>query len=137
MASAFFNTGKGEILKGNIDLVNDTINYAFMKTTWTPNIDTEDNYDDVSANVAGGSSAAALAGKAVNVDATNNRAEFDATDLSLASQTFSDTSDKILIYKNTGVASTSTLICYIEITSIQPVGGTVTVTWDTEGIFSI
>lgn len=135
--SGFYNTGKGEILKGNVDLVTDAIYYAFMKASYTPNFDTEEFLDDVSANIAGGSTAAELTSRAVNVDTVNNRAEFDAADLSLASQTFTDASDKILIYKHTGVAGTSTLLCSADITSIQPVSGTVTVAWNAEGIFSI
>ena len=137
MASAFFNTAFREFMLANIELIDDTINYAFMKSSWTPNIDTEDYYDDVSAHVAGGSSVAALGGKTLTVDTTNDLVYFDATDLSLSNQTFSDASNKILIYRSTGVASTSQLICYIEITSIQPVAGTVAVTWAAGGLFSL
>lgn len=136
MASAFYNAGKGFLLKGDIDLENDTIKCAFMSTSYTQDIDAHVYYSDVSASVASGSTTQTLASKVVNVDNTNNRAEFDAADLSVAAQT--TTTNKVVIYKDTGVAATSPLICCIDIAegTLSPVGGTLAITWNSEGIFA-
>ena len=137
--SGFFNTGKAELMKGNIDLVNDTIKIAFMDPAYAPNIDTHENLDDISASIASGSTDQTLASKAVNTDTTNNRAEFDCADISLASQTIAGGTDMIVVYKSTGVASSSTLICYIDIAegTLAPVNGTLSITWNAEGLFAI
>lgn len=139
MASVMYNFGKGEILKGNIDLVNDTIKAAFMATTYTADVDAHDYYSDVSASVASGSTDQTLASKTVTVDDTNNRAEFDAADLSVADETISGGTNKIVIYKDTGNAATSPLIACIDIAegTLTPIAGTLAITWNAEGIFAI
>mgnify|MGYP000902647355 FL=1 len=37
MANFLYSYGKSEMLKGNIDMVNDVINVALIKNTYTPN----------------------------------------------------------------------------------------------------
>ena len=139
MASVMYNFGKGEILKGNIDLESDTIKVAFMDTTYTADVDADHYYSDVSAEVASGSTDQTLASKAVTVDDTNNRAEFDAADISVADETITGGTDKMVIYKDTGVAATSPLIACIDIAegTLRPLDGTLAITWNTEGIFAI
>ena len=105
-----------------------------MSTSYTPNIDTEDFYDDIVASVASGSTMQLLANKTLTIDTTNDIVKFDADDISITGQTF--TSDMIVLIKYTGVNSTSPLICYIDITTIAPVGGALTVPWNASGIFS-
>lgn len=137
--SAFYNFGKGELLKGNIDLESDTIKVAFMDTSYTQNTDTHDYYSDVSASVASGSTDQTLASKTVTVDDTNNRAEFDAADLAITNETITGGTDKMVVYKDTGTASTSPLICCIDISegTLTPIDGTLAITWNSEGIFAI
>lgn len=132
--AAFYNSGKKKLWDGSIDLDTDTIKVAFMNTSYTPNIDTEDFYDDISASIASGSTDQTLANKTLTIDTTNDIVKFDADDISITGQTF--TSDMLVLYKSTGVASTSALICYIDITTIAPVGGALTVPWNASGIFS-
>lgn len=132
--AAFFNSGKKKLWDGSIDLDTDTIKVAFMSVGYTPNIDTEDFYDDISASVASGSTDQTLANKTLTVDTTNDIVKFDADDISISGQTF--TSDMLVVYKSSGVASTSALICYVDITQIAPVGGPVTVPFNASGIFA-
>lgn len=132
--ATFYNSGKKKCWDKTIGLDSDTIKVAFMKITYSPDIDTEDFYDDISANVATGSTDQTLANKTLTIDTTNNIVKFDADDVSISGQTF--TSDMLVLYKSTGVASTSPLICYIDITTISPVGGALTITWNASGIFS-
>lgn len=138
MASAFNNNGKGEIMKGNIDLESDTIKIAFMDEAYVFDKDADDNYDDISASIASGSTDQTLANKAVNIDDVNDRAEFDADDIALTSQTISGGTDGVIIYKDTGVASTSTVIAWVEFAegTLTPVNGDLDINWNSEGIFA-
>lgn len=139
--STFYNDGKGELLKGNIDLENDTINLAFMDPSYSPDKDSDTYWSDINSNEAtdsGGSGIGpvALSNKAVSIDDSNDRAEFDADDVTKTNQT-TDT-DKFVIYKDTGSASTSNLICSVDIDEgkLQPVDGDLSITFSSEGIFA-
>lgn len=135
--AAFYNNGKKKLWDGSIDLDTDTIKIAFMAPGYTPNIDTEDFYDDISASVASGSTDQTLANKTLTIDTTNNIVKFDADDISLAAQTILGGTNKIVVYKSSGVASSSPLIAYVDITegTLAPVNGTLTITWGANGIF--
>lgn len=137
--SAFYLSGKKKVMEGSIALLTDTIKVAFMAPSYTPNIDTEDFYDDISASIAAGSEDQTLASKALNIDTANDRVEFDAADISIASETIAGGTDMMVIYKDTGVAGTSPLIAYIDIVegTLSPVNGTLSITWNAEGIFAI
>lgn len=134
--SVFYNAGKASILKGDIDLENDTIKLAFMATAYTPDKDTHVFWSDVSASLASGTTAQTLASKAVNTDNTNDRAEFDATDISAPAITTS--TNKFVIYKDTGNPATSPLIACIDIVegTLSPIAGTLALTFNAEGIFA-
>lgn len=136
--SAFYLSGKKKLMEGSIALLTDDIKVAFMDPAYAPNIDTEDFYDDISASIASGSTDQTLASKALNIDTTNDRVEFDAADLSLASQTIPGGTDMMVVYKDTGTPGTSPLICYIDIAegTLSPVNGTLSITFDSEGILS-
>lgn len=135
MASGFYNYGKGEILKGNVDLENDTIKIAKMATTHTVDIDAHHFLSDVSADRVGTDQT--LANGAVTVDDTNDRAEFDADNVVETGVTL--TTDKVIFYKDTGTASTSVLLAYADITegTVSPVSGDLTFTFNSEGILAI
>lgn len=135
--SVFYNNGKGELLKANIDLESDTISLAFMATSYTPDIDAHVYWSDISSSLASGTSVQTLGSKTVTVDNTNNRAEFDAANASIAGVTAE--TDKFVLYKNTGVAATSQLICCVDIAegTLRPIGGTLGINFNAEGIFAI
>jgi len=149
----WYNGGKLRILNAShaeaIDLVADTINVALMKTSYTINIDTtgHEHFDDVSASeivatnyvVFGGGTEAALASKAVAADDTNDRAEFDAQDLTYSNigNGSNDTFDQIIIYKDTATASTSSLIAHATVNSTTTNGSSITLQWDAQGILQL
>ncbi len=140
MASVIYNSAKVKLMNGGIDLDTDTIKCALVTSSYTPDIDTHDFYDDVTNEVANGNGyttgGATLAGVAVAVDNTNNRAEFDATDSSWTTATI--TARGAVIYKSTGVAGTSPLIAYVDFgTDKSSSGGTFTITWNAEGIIQL
>lgn len=130
-------TGISEILKGNIDFENDTFRLSYMATTYTPDAENDQFFSDTSANVAADSPTETLTGGAVTIDAANNRVEIDFADVSEASIT--TTTDKFQVYKWTGSASTSTIIGTFDITEgiLNPVSGTLGLTFDVQGLFSV
>jgi len=80
-----YNAFKENLLKKVFDFANDTFKIT-LHTGYTPNIDTHDAWADVSATeyttangyTAGGKTLASLA---VTLDTSNDRAEFDAADV--------------------------------------------------------
>lgn len=135
--STFYLKGLEEFCNGNIDFANDTIKLDYMATSYTPDITTENFYSDVSASVASGASTETLANALVRIDTTNSRVELDADDVSQGPVTV--TTNKYIIWKDTGVASTSPLIAAIDLTegTVTVVSGTLGVTLSGEGIAAL
>jgi len=137
--TVFYNSYKKLLLDKSIDHTNDTIKVALCTSSYTPNIDTHDFFDDITNEVSGTgytAGGATLAGKATSVDTTDNEGVFDATDVSLT--TASITARYAIIYKSTGVSSTSPLICYIDLGENKTsVASTFGITWNAEGIINI
>lgn len=135
-----YNSYKGNLLNAEIDHEADTIKLALVSSSYTPDIDTHQFFSDITNEVSGTGYTAGgftLAGKAVTVDTTNNRAELDATDLTNTSTTISNVRYAIL-YKSTGVASSSPLIGYFDLDGNQSsIGGDFSFTWNAEGIINI
>lgn len=106
---------------------------APMATSYTPNFGTDSYWSDISASLASGASLITLSNFSVNIDTGNARVEFDADDISEASQTF--TTDKFSIILDTGVASTSPILCTIDFTegTLSPVDGTFAITVNAQG----
>lgn len=50
----FFNEFKKQLGLKTVDLVGDTFKMALMPSTWTPNIDTQDDWSDISAQEISG-----------------------------------------------------------------------------------
>lgn len=137
MASALYNNGKAKIINGAIDLDTDTIKVALCTSSYTPNIDSHDFFDDITNEVSGtGYSAGGytLANKTVTVDTANDRAVFDADDIS--SETTTVTFRYAIIYKSTGTAGTSPLIAVIDFTTDRAyTAETLYIQWNSSGIF--
>lgn len=110
---------------------------APMATSFTPNSATQSYYSDISASLASGASLITLSNFSVNIDAGNFRVEFDADDISEASQTF--TSDKFSIILDTGTPTTSPILCSISYTegTVSPVAGTFAITVNAQGFFAL
>lgn len=137
MADGIYVKGIEQMGLGNINFEGDTIKLAPMATSFTPNYTTQSFWSDVSSSLASGASAITLTSVTFNIDTGNSRVELDAADISESNQTF--TSDKFVIYKDTGTPSTSPLICCIAYTegTLAPVDGTFAITVNAEGFFSI
>lgn len=115
-----------------VDLADDTIKIALVDTGTYTYSTTHEFYSSVSAAVIG--TPQTLASKTVT-DGT-----FDAADVTFTSVT-GNSVEALVVYKDTGTASTSSLVCYIDVAAsglpVTPNGGNITVTFNASGIFSI
>lgn len=139
MADVIYNNFKKLIMNGGIDLDTDTIKVALVTSSYTPDQDTHDFFDDVTNEVVGTgytAGGASLANKAVTADNTDNEGVFDADDVTWSTSTI--TARGAVIYKSTGTASTSALICYLDFGSDKTsTAGTFTISWNAEGILNL
>lgn len=138
MASAVYNSAKTGFLKGDIDL-DAPCNVALVTSTYTPNIDTHDFFNDVTNEVAGSGYVAGgitLSSTTVILDTTGDEAEFDAADITWATSTL--TARGAVLYRNTGTAATSPLIAYFDFGSDQASStGNFTIAWNSEGLLNL
>jgi preprotein translocase subunit YajC len=113
-----------------------TLKGAFMATSYTQNQETQSFWSDISASIASGTTVRTISGAAVNIDTTNNRVEIDFNDPSETPVTA--TTNQFVLYMDTGVAATSPLIaCGALSTTLSPVGGTLTLTVNAEGLAAV
>ena len=71
MADVIYNSFKGKIMDGSIDLDTDTIKVVLVTSSYTPNIDTHTQYSHITNQVTGTgytAGGATLANKSVAVD---------------------------------------------------------------------
>lgn len=124
-----------------VDWATDTIKVALCTSSFTPNQDTQDFYDDLSNEVANGNGyttgGATLGTKSVNYDASTNVMSLRAAASTWSAATF--TCRYAVVYKDTGSAATSPLLGYTDFGGDEQVtSGTFTITWDaTDGVLKI
>jgi hypothetical protein len=141
MASLIYNSYKLKLIDSStkIDLSSDTIKLALVTSTYVPSADNHDFFNDITNEVVGTgytAGGATLASKTTTQDNTNDRAVFDAADVSWT--TSSITARGAVLYKSTGVASTSPIIGYIDFgTDKTSDGGTFQITFSVNGILTI
>ena len=115
MADVIYNSFKQKIMDGSIDLDTDTIRVALVTSSYTPDQDTHEDYADITNEVVGTgytAEGAALASVTVTKDNTDNEGVFDAADVVWTTSTI--TARGAVIYKDSGTAGTSWLICYLD-----------------------
>lgn len=128
MASAIYPLAKQALLKGDLDL-DGTVKCCGIDTAdYTYNA-AHDNLDDVAAGSRIGTPQT-LGSK------TFTNGVFDAADATFTAVT-GDPFEAIILWLDTGVESTSKLICYIDGLSVTPNGGDLVVSWHSSGIFSL
>lgn len=142
MASLIYNAFKARQLGATTPLnpASDTIKLALVTSSYTPNQDTDDFWDDVSANEVAASGTYSTGGVTLTVtssqDNTDDEGVMDAADVSFTGATI--TARYAVIYKSTGVSSTSPLICLIDFGSNQSsTAGTFAITFAAEGILNL
>lgn len=146
MASAIPNAALAGILDGSIDLNDDDIRCALLMTNTTADTEIDSitsisSYTTLDECDATGYSRQALTSEAVNTDNTNDRAEFDADDVSFTGLSGDATRDiqGALIYKHVdGTNANDAPIAFIDFTSDIPSTATqIDVPWDSEGILQL
>jgi hypothetical protein len=124
--SALYGKGREAFLNGDIDWANDDIRCILVDTAdYSVNIDVHDFLDDVPAGARVATSGA-FTGKSSTLGVA------DAADVTFTAVT-GDVSEALVIYKHTGVESTSALIAYIDSATGLPVipnGSDIIITWD-------
>jgi hypothetical protein len=140
MPSLLYGNFLLKALNKEIDFDSDTIKVALLTSSYTPNQDTHDYFNDVSTYEVSGTGYTAggntLASKTATYDSGTNVIVLDAADTTWASSTI--TARYAVVYDSTGTASTSALIGYVDFGSDQSsTNGNFTITWDSTGIVRI
>lgn len=123
-----------------IDLDEATkIKCSLHTSTYTPNQDTHDYWNDATNEITGTGYTAGgeqLTSLAPSYTGATNVFAFDAADVSWVSATF--TARYAVVYYSTGTSSTSPLIMYVDFGADQAVSsGTFTLQWNTAGLFTV
>lgn len=144
MASLVYNKFKTKLFKSDMDFDEgtDDIRAALLMTNTTA--DTEDDTEFLTGGTGfttldefdgSGYTRITFASQSVNEDLTNNRVEFDAEDWSAGALGVGARDIQgALIFKWVTADTDSIPICWVEFTSPQPGGVTLTVQWNAEGI---
>lgn len=138
MASVIYNSFKRDIMNGSIDLDTDTIKIALVTSSYTPDIDAHEDFADITNEVSGTGYTAGgeTLSTTVSVDDTDDEGVFDATDVTWSTSTI--TARGAVIYKSTGTASTSLLVCYLDFGGdFSSNGGDFTINFNSEGILNL
>jgi hypothetical protein len=141
VANALFTSFRNTVL-GNgtatADLDTDTIKAMFVDhADDTPVVATDDFINDIlsAARVPAIASCPALGTKTIGTVAAG---VFDAADTTFTALT-GDASESLILFKDTGTDTTSTLIAFWDTATglpLTPNGGDVTVTWNASGIIA-
>lgn len=115
---------------------SDTIKNALHTSSYTPNNDTDDFFNDATneasgtAYVAGGNT---LGSKASTYDTASDQPRLDAADSSWSTSTI--TARISTVYKSTGTSSTSALMGFVNFgADVSTTAGMFQITWDATGI---
>ena len=139
MPSKLYGNFLVKALNKEVDWDTDTIKVALTTSSYTPNQDTHDYFNDVTNEVTGTGYTAGgntLGSKTITYDDANNVIILDAADTTWASSTI--TARYAVVYASTGTASTSPLIGYVDFGSDQSsTNGNFTITWDSTGIVRV
>ena len=141
MPSKLYGNFLAKSLNKEIDWDSDTIKVALLTSSYTPNQDTHDYYDDVVANEVSGTGYTTggntLSSKTITYDGTNNVIILDAADVTWSSSTI--TARYAVVYDDSGASNAAkALIGYVDFGSDQSsTNGNFTITWDSTGIVRI
>lgn len=125
MANTMYTLAKQSFLLGQFDLSTQDIRVVLVDLAdYTPNFATDQFLTNIPM-IARTATSPALTGK------TTTAGVFDANDFSYGNVT-GDPSEAIVLYVNTGVDSTSRLICFLDTMTglpITPNGGPISLAW--------
>jgi hypothetical protein len=126
MSNALYDKYRQSALEGGIAILTANIKFVLVDVAdYTVNLATHQFLSDI-ASAGRVSTSPNAAGK------TSTAGVFDANDITFAAVS-GDPSEAVVGYVDTGTATTSNLICYIDTATglpVTPNGGDITVTWD-------
>jgi hypothetical protein len=143
VTAKWYGQGPKNICNGNVIWKasgGSTIKVALLTSSYSPNQDTHDAFDDVSANQVEGTGYTA-GGAALTLvdpayDAGSNETRLDANNVSWSDSTI--TARYAVIYKDSGTASTSYLLGYVDFGEDKvSSAGTFAITWAADGVLKI
>jgi len=126
MSNALYAKAKEALLEGLLDLTDDTLKICLVKSTYTVNLSDHQYLSDIgSSNIAATSTS--LLGK------TTSNGIFDAENITIEDYGTSGF-NYVVLFKDTGLASTSRLIAYIDTADGLPVSSSssaisITINW--------
>lgn len=129
MATAMYGKAREAFANGEIDWIDDAIKVVLVDTdTYTVSIDTDEFLDDIA-------SGAQLAVSGALASKTNVLGVLDADDVVFegVDQVSTEKIGGLVLFKDTGTASTSPLIAHIDNAPQLPVtpnGSDITIVWD-------
>jgi hypothetical protein len=118
MATGYlYNSFKSNAFSPLVDFANDTLKVALLEDSYTPSIDNDEYFDDISANelaIGGGYTAGGktVGGKSVTVDTGTNKSVFDCGDPEWTADGTGFTCRYAVLYKSTGTPANDVLIAY-------------------------
>lgn len=131
MANSLYDNARAQYLTAGLNWSSDNIKVALIDTSiYTVNLSTHANLSDVSGS-------AIIATSANLSSKTTTGGAAGAANVTFTAVTYvagSGQAGGILIYKDSGVSSTSTLIAFINVATglpITPNGGDIIISWDT------
>lgn len=131
MASAHYDHGLESFLTASLNLPSDTIKVRLVRTSGYTFSQAHQYISDVTAAIV---TDVTLGSKATN-GAGSDPGSFDAADATFTAVPSGAAIDALVIYKDTGVSTTSPLIAYIDGFSVTPNGGDITVSWQNTAPF--
>jgi len=141
MPSKLYGNFLAKALNKEVDWDSDTIKVALLTSSYTPNQDSHDYFDDVSSYEVTGTGYSTggqtLGSKTLTYDSANNVIILDAADVTWSSSTI--TARYAVVYNDSGASSASkALIGYVDFSSDQSsTNGNFTITWDSTGIVRV
>lgn len=112
---------------------------ALVTSSYTPDIDGDEFFDDISNEVSGAgytSGGAELENPVVSQDNTDDEGVLDGDDVQWSGASL--TARAAVIYKDTGTPSTSRLIGYVDFGSDKTAtGGAFDLAWNAEGVLNL
>lgn len=131
MANSLYAKGAEKIFSASVNFPSDTLKVSLMKNTYPQNLATDEFYSGISAYVL--NTPQTLGSKSITGGV------FDAADVTFTAVTAGDTSEGVVIWKDTGNPATSPVLAYIDTITGFPLatnGGDITVKWD-DGAYKI
>jgi len=137
VSAKLFSSFSAKVANKEIDFDTDTVKVALCTSTYTPNQNTHDYFNDITNEVSGTgytAGGATLGTKTVTQSTTTYT--FDAADTVWTTSTI--TARYAIIYVSTGTSSTSALIGYVDFgADVSSTAGDFTIQWSASGIFTM